>query len=435
MRRLSSCIGIGFILIAVPGAGFADLQGEYYTSAAVGAFTTRVDTRQDASIAFNWGSGAPAGIAGIGADDFVVRWRGQITCPAMGEWTFYPTTDDGVRLFIGGSVVVDQWVDQSPTESSGTLTLEAGPHDITYEYYENGGGAVAELRWAGPGQSKELVPASAFSLPVHGLTARYDNDQNPVAGEAAVIRNDRVVDFDWGQGSPESGIVSNSFSARWLGLVEAPATGAYTFYVESDDGCELTVAGVMLVDDFLAYHPATEFSGTMDLTADERYSVDLRFRENSSSAVCKLSWLRPGIDSKHIIPEEHLYAVEVLEVQRVQGGAFTFLEAGESTTFEVSATGVQGSPAYQWYFEPLGGAGARTPYTGAGADTPTIILSEVDSSHSGFYTCDVSDDADLLTSPTFGLQVVSELPAAGVFGLLFAPLLTALCAARILRRR
>jgi hypothetical protein len=60
---------------------------------------------------------------------------------------------------VNNQLLVDQWVDQSPTERSGTIALIAGQqYDIKTEYYENGGGAVAILRWSSPSIAKNVVP-------------------------------------------------------------------------------------------------------------------------------------------------------------------------------------------------------------------------------------------------------------------------------------
>ena len=78
-----------------------------------------------------------------------MRWQGWFTPPhneGTRDYTFTPTTDDGVRLFLNGSTVIDQWKNQSPTSYNATASLEAGnPVAITMEYFEFGWGATAQL--------------------------------------------------------------------------------------------------------------------------------------------------------------------------------------------------------------------------------------------------------------------------------------------------
>ncbi|HUW83262.1 MAG TPA: Calx-beta domain-containing protein, partial [Phycisphaerae bacterium] len=130
------------------------LTGEYYDNID---FTALTLTRVDATVNFNWGSGSPD--PSMGADTFSIRWTGQVQPLYSETYTFYTNTDDGVRLWVDGQLIVDHWVDQGPTEWSGTIALSAGvKYDIEMEYYENGGGAVAELRWSSASQAKEIIP-------------------------------------------------------------------------------------------------------------------------------------------------------------------------------------------------------------------------------------------------------------------------------------
>lgn len=122
------------------------------------------EVRIDANVDFNWGLEAPAD--SVGADGFSVRWTGRIE-PAYDEkYTFYTITDDGVRLWVDGELLIDSWRDQSWAERSGTIRLKAGvPVDIRMEYYDNRGGAMAKLQWSSPSLARETVPAGVLSVP------------------------------------------------------------------------------------------------------------------------------------------------------------------------------------------------------------------------------------------------------------------------------
>jgi hypothetical protein len=170
----NSCTGItltpattSLVVTAInPSAG---LLGEYFNridGAITGIPNSWVVTasRVDSNINFAWGSAAP-GLTGIGADNFTVRWTGTVTPPSTEAYTFYPKTDDGVRLWINGALVVNKWVDQGATEySSGAINLTKGvPAAIRMEYYERSGGASAELRWSSPSTAKALIPDAYLS--------------------------------------------------------------------------------------------------------------------------------------------------------------------------------------------------------------------------------------------------------------------------------
>ena len=55
------------------------------------------------------------------------------------------TADDGVRLFVDGTLLIDRWVNQSATTYTASVALSSGPHTVVMEYYENAWDAVARL--------------------------------------------------------------------------------------------------------------------------------------------------------------------------------------------------------------------------------------------------------------------------------------------------
>jgi glucose/arabinose dehydrogenase len=140
------------------------LTGEYFDNIDL---TNRLVTRVDSTVNFNWATGSPA--PGIGADTFSVRWTGTILPQFSQTYTFYTVSDDGVRLWFNGALVINNWTDHAPTENSGTIALVAGqPYLIQMEMYENGGGAQASLSWSSSSQPKQIVPSSRLlpSLPM-----------------------------------------------------------------------------------------------------------------------------------------------------------------------------------------------------------------------------------------------------------------------------
>jgi len=105
----------------------------------------RTDAAGPGGFAFDWGLGSASPCTG--GDDFSVRFARTISVAEAGDYTFITTTDDGVRLWVDGTLLIDQWRDQPPTTHRATGFLAAGSHALAMDYYENGGGARAELRW------------------------------------------------------------------------------------------------------------------------------------------------------------------------------------------------------------------------------------------------------------------------------------------------
>ena len=136
-----------------PPANGTGLRGQYYDNSN---FTNLKVTRTDATVNFTW-TGSPA--AGVGADTFSVRWTGQVQARFSQTYTFYTTSDDGVRLWVNGVQIINNWTNHSATENSGTITLVANQkYDILMEHYDNTGTAVAKLSWSSASQAKQIIP-------------------------------------------------------------------------------------------------------------------------------------------------------------------------------------------------------------------------------------------------------------------------------------
>jgi len=143
------------------------VKGQYFQGMN---FNTLMLTRTDPQIDFNWGDpGGPD--PAVGDDQFSARWTGQVEAAFTETYTFYTNSDDGVRLWIGGQQLVNNWTNHAPTENKGTIDLVAGnTYSLQMEYYEDGVGAVAELRWSSPRTPKQVIPQAALSLPIKAGT-------------------------------------------------------------------------------------------------------------------------------------------------------------------------------------------------------------------------------------------------------------------------
>jgi hypothetical protein len=169
------------------GDGTQGLRAEYFDDKNL---SQPVLARIDPVIDFNWGNGSPD--PSIDANTFSVRWSGEITALSSETHTFTVRTDDGVRLWVDGQLVVDQWIDQSPTEHSGLIDLVGGvPVPIQMEYYENGGGAEARLYWETPSLAREIVPSSQLN-PLTGVVT----DAPPAIVHADELRDNYPNPFN-----------------------------------------------------------------------------------------------------------------------------------------------------------------------------------------------------------------------------------------------
>lgn len=155
----SACWSRGLPMELTPPSSGGSLLAEYYDNSN---FTGLKFTRNDPGVRFDWGNAAPD--ASMGVDTFSVKWSGKVTATTSGTYTFYTMSDDGVRLWVNGQQLVNNWTDHAPTENSGQIALNAGQqYDIRLEYYENGYGARVELLWLPPGGAKQTIPPGQFS--------------------------------------------------------------------------------------------------------------------------------------------------------------------------------------------------------------------------------------------------------------------------------
>ena len=70
-------------------------------------FTGTQVRRVDAALNFNWGEGSP--VPGIAPDTFSVRWIGSITPRYSELYTFTANADDGLRIWVNGVKLIDDW--------------------------------------------------------------------------------------------------------------------------------------------------------------------------------------------------------------------------------------------------------------------------------------------------------------------------------------
>ena len=132
------------------------LSATYYNNKD---FTGPSIQRVDPQVNFEWSYEPPA--SQIDADTYSVRWTGQVQAQYTENYTFTARADDGVRLWVNNQLIIDEWHNGSPENYSGQINLVAGQkYDIKMEYYEDTGGAVAQLFWSNLRTPQELIPQS-----------------------------------------------------------------------------------------------------------------------------------------------------------------------------------------------------------------------------------------------------------------------------------
>ncbi|MDG1537379.1 MAG: TIGR03790 family protein, partial [Candidatus Poseidoniaceae archaeon] len=156
-----------------PGVGTPGIFAEFFDNAAVSfnaaSMPSLIDrvpdhTRIESSFDFTSSYGAYTGLDNRFSEDWGARFSGLIDVPDAGNWTFFLTSDDGSEMWLDGASLVKNYGSHGMREVSTSVVLDAGLHDFRIEFFQGGGPHGLTLHWEGPNQTKDLIPASAFTV-------------------------------------------------------------------------------------------------------------------------------------------------------------------------------------------------------------------------------------------------------------------------------
>ncbi|MFF3028845.1 PA14 domain-containing protein [Microbacterium sp. NPDC057944] len=169
--------------------GLQGLQATYYANPSLSGKPVLFDLGvggAGGAIDRNWSTASPG--AGVGVDKWSLRLTGLVSFPTAGQYTFVGNADDGVRIWIGDTLVLDSWAYSAADRIGAPVTVAAGESKrIRVEYWEDGGPAQLQLKWRTPssGTTAAIVPGTALR-PDYGLVTRTTaDDSTTVAGAAA----------------------------------------------------------------------------------------------------------------------------------------------------------------------------------------------------------------------------------------------------------
>ncbi len=97
------------------------------------------------------------------AENTGLRFKGFITVPKGDVYSFALSSDDGSRLIIDGTVVVDNDGLHAETTRTGAVNLAAGAHTVMLLYFQAAGGSALLLETSSPGGSAAAVPDAWWS--------------------------------------------------------------------------------------------------------------------------------------------------------------------------------------------------------------------------------------------------------------------------------
>jgi hypothetical protein len=141
-------------------------------------------TRIEGTINVNTSAEVVAGLS----DLVSARWTADLEAPFTEDYRIITSSDDGVRLWFDGRLVIDNWNDHGTTDNIYEVGLIAGQiYGIRMEWYENGGGAVAQLSWQSPTLARQIIPQGWLQLPLRA-TGPSPANAEPYAMQDAVLQ-------------------------------------------------------------------------------------------------------------------------------------------------------------------------------------------------------------------------------------------------------
>lgn len=134
--------------------GKAGFKGEYFNNKELRGQPALV--RTDEQVNFDWSRGRPA--PQVNDDGFSVRWTGKFVPSESGKYKLGATADDGVRVYLDGKLLVDDWKNDSVRTVMKEVNLEAGrAYDLRIEYYDNIRDAIVKFVWSLPRFAERLI--------------------------------------------------------------------------------------------------------------------------------------------------------------------------------------------------------------------------------------------------------------------------------------
>ncbi len=234
---------------------------QYFSNTSLAGSPTMIVSEN--SPTHDWGSGSPA--SSIPSDNFSARWTALQTLNG-GTYRITARADDGVRVFVNGQQIINEWHGATGATYTADVTLPFGQHNFMVEYYEAGGRAFIEFdsrlisSFTPPTAAPIVNPPSNIGLYGTWLATYFNN--RDLAGTPAAIVTETSPSHNWASGSPIASVGADNFSARWTSA-QTLSAGTYRVTVRSDDGVRVYVNGIPVINE---WHDSNNRTYTGDIT-------------------------------------------------------------------------------------------------------------------------------------------------------------------------
>lgn len=326
------------------------LKGSYFNN--VDFTGTAAVVRTDPSMNFIYDFNTSP-VSPIGVDHYSIRWTGKIQAQFTEPYTIYSKSDDGIRVWINGVPIIDNFTDHAVTENSATVQMIAGQkYDIKIDYYNRNGGGMATLKWSSPSTLKQMVPTKQLypdgtgnpdlplctsnTLPANN--AALTPTTSTTLGWNAVFNAASYDVYLWtgnmAPASPVANVAVNSFTAT--GLIPG---ANYKWYVVPKNGTGAATGCAASSTTNFTINPLVPPCAT-NLAPGNGATV-------SSQNTAALSWTK--------VPTATSYDVFIYT-----GSTAPVVATATVTDTFYTATGLTGNSIYSWYIVPKNITGPAT---------------------------------------------------------------------------
>ncbi len=136
----------------------------------------------------NYKYGHQAYLPGLDELNFSARWTGRLYAPQDGAYTLVMQVDDGIRLWLGNKLLVDEWHGQSVITYTRIVKMKAGHYyPLKIEYFNHHGPGVMKLSWELPAEKGAPLAGLLESRPRTVIPAGYFFVPKPVTADKPVV--------------------------------------------------------------------------------------------------------------------------------------------------------------------------------------------------------------------------------------------------------
>lgn len=207
---------------------FPDWKAEYFNNRNLRGDPVLV--RNESRFDHDWGRGSPGGVP---SDNFSTRWTRTVDFEP-GTYLVQVRVDDGVRLWVGDTLVIDDWRDGSSRLIEAEHRLSGGRQRVKVEYYERSGDARIRVNWRRLEEPLPPPPQAVLAGPFvvdEGSLITFDGSASRAAGGANVARYE--WDFNYNHQSFNVNATGPVVSANYP---DGPATVTVALRVTDDRG-------------------------------------------------------------------------------------------------------------------------------------------------------------------------------------------------------